>query len=329
MSLFKRKALSLLRAFAPAVAFACLACLSISPAFAQSQQSPPPAAVVKPVFVATIQPLAMILREIAGDRAEILCLLPAGASPHTFSPRPSDAAACNRAARVFMVAPQLDAWAARLAPAEKRVMVLAFVPEKELLHFAHGEEADEQREAAAAAQSLNLAASVAVGDPHFWTDPLTVKAIVDPLADELVKADPSGAETYRANAARFAANLDALNAKIKSILAPVAGRSFVLMHPSFQYLANRFNLKIAGSVEQVPGKDPTPRELVDLAAKIRAEGARAIFSEPQLPRRPAEVLAETSGIKMGILDPNGGDKGKETYAELIEFNARALAEALQ
>jgi zinc transport system substrate-binding protein len=291
-----------------------------------------PAAGGKPVFVATIQPLAMILREVAGDRAEIVCLLPAGASPHTFSPRPSDAAACQRAARVYMVTPQLDGWASRLAPAEKRIAVLGLLPEDRLLRFAPGEEEhDHEGEAPGAPASAGARedeAAKGVADPHFWTDPLAVKAILPSLADSLAKADPEGAEGYRAGAARFAAALDALDSKTRAELAPVAGRAMVLMHPSFRYLAKRYGLKIAGSVEQIPGKDPTPREIVELAAKFKAEGARAIFTEPQLSPRPAEVIAETAGARIGTLDPNGGEKGKATYAELIEFNARALAEGL-
>ena len=49
-------------------------------------------------------------------------------------------------------------------------------------------------------------------DPHFWFDPPRVKTAVNAIAERLTALDPDGAATYRANAAAYAAELDALHA---------------------------------------------------------------------------------------------------------------------
>jgi len=54
-----------------------------------------------------------------------------------------------------------------------------------------------------------------------------------------------------------------------------------------------------------------------------------VLTEPQLARRPAEVVAEAAGVRCYEMDPLGGVPGRETYSELLRYNARVLVEALQ
>lgn len=265
-----------------------------------------------PEFVVTGNPLAAILAELTGGRASIVNLLPAGASPHTYEPVPSDLRAAERAAALFYVSPLLDGWASRL-PARERIEVFALVPVDARLPDL--EQHDEHAGAA--------------GDPHFWTDPLLVKAVLPGLVKELTRLDPGGAALYQDHGRRFAERLDALDAELQQRLAPVRGRALVLFHPSFQYLVHRYGLRLAAVVAPSPGKEPTPRRLADILSLIRKQDVKAVFGEPQLPRRPAEVLADAAGVKFAVLDPLGGGPGRRTYEELLDYNARVLAEALQ
>jgi zinc transport system substrate-binding protein len=275
-----------------------------------------------PRFVTTCPALAFILREVARGRADVVSLTPAGASPHTFEPRPSDLAEAERALGLFFVSPLLDGWAARL-PARARVEVLRLVPGALALRSL--ESGADGHPAAAAGD----APAGAAADPHFWTDPLIVREIVPALAGAMTRLDPAGAATYERNASAFAARLTALDARIAARLAPVRGRPVLLFHPSFQYLIRRYGLRLAGVLEPFPGKEPTPRALQAAVALVAREGVKAVFSEPQLPRRPAEVLAEAAGIKVFVLDPLGGAPGRESYEELLDYNAGVLLEALR
>jgi zinc transport system substrate-binding protein len=270
-----------------------------------------PAAAAGPRIVVTGHPLAAILREIAGDRAEIVNLVPPGASPHTFEPRPSDLAAVERATALFYVAPTLDGWAARL-PAREKVEVLALVPRE--LRLPDLEEHAGER---------------VTDDPHFWTDPLLVRAAAPALVAALSRLDPPGAAAYRRGGADFERRLERLHEDIARQLAPLRGRAVVLLHASFQYMLARYGLVLAAVVEPSPGKEPTVRDLQGIIRRMREQDVRAVFGEPQLPRRPVDVLAEAAGVRASVLDPLGGVEGRRTYAELIQYNVRALLEALR
>jgi zinc transport system substrate-binding protein len=268
--------------------------------------------------VATIHPLATILQEVIGSGGQVAVMLPPGASPHTFEPRPSDVERASAAVSLFYVGSALDAWAAGL-PARQRVEVLSLIPRANLLpHVADPDEHAGKHQG-----------SHEEFDPHFWTDPRTVRAMLPGLVDALCKLDSGSCGAYRSNAASFSARLEDLDRQAAEILAPVRGRPVFLFHPSFRYLLKRYGLKYAGVIEPFPGKEPSPRYLQQLVRRLHREGAGAVFSEPQLPRRPAQVLAESARVKLHVLDVIGGVDGRMTYAELILSNARVLREALQ
>ena len=173
-------------------------------------------------FVTTIPPLQLILQELTGDAATVACILPPGASPHTYELRPSTARLLESAKAVFYVDDSIDGWAARLAPGRIH-SVFAMVPEDlrrdfQAVHHHHdggGGDANEPH-------TLNA---------HFWPDPMVVKAIVPGLVTIVSELDPANRATYEANAERFIATLDALDLEFKSAPLPSEGYAFVAFHP--------------------------------------------------------------------------------------------------
>jgi len=269
--------------------------------------------------IATIPPLAFLLEELAGPAVRVPALLPPGASPHTYEPRPSDVRAVRSAGALFYVSSTLDGWATRL-PARTVISVLDLVPAAYRRSFPEPGGRSESDGASAHAEGT---------DPHFWTDPVTVAAMLPALADALRTLDPEHGGAYAANADRFGRVLRDLDVELRQTLAPAAGRSFVLFHPSFGYLFARYDLVVAGIVEPSPGREPTARDVERLVLSARDAHVSAIFTEPQLPRRPAEVVAESAGARVVELDPLGGGPGRESYVALLRFNARAIAESLE
>ncbi|HOQ50096.1 MAG TPA: zinc ABC transporter substrate-binding protein, partial [Candidatus Kapabacteria bacterium] len=57
-------------------------------------------------------------------------------------------------------------------------------------------------------------------------------------------------------------------------------------------------------------------------------GAKAIFNEPQLSDKAVRSIADEANVSVYLLDPVGGTSGRESYQELILYNARTLAKAL-
>ena len=270
----------------------------------------------KASYVATVHPIAVILQEIVGDKGTVIRLIPPGASPHTYEPKPSDMKLTSSAQAFFYVSPALDGWAAKL-PAKKSIQMIQLLPAAYQMKFVEHDDADGHTHAGD------------VIDPHFWTNPQAVKAILPGLVKELSKVDPSNAAVFKKNADAFAIQLDSLDLEIQKTIAPVKGRAVFLFHPSFMYFIQRYGLVFGGVIEPFPGKEPTPRYIMDLIKQLRQYKTNAIFIEPQLNRRPADIIAESAKLKVYTMDPNGGVPGRMSYAELIRYNAGVLATALK
>ena len=274
-------------------------------------------------YVATIPPVGMILRELTAGRAEVMSLVGGSASPHTYEPRPSDARRAADALAMFYVSDDLDGWAAKLPSARRFALVEhvdhALLLPGELAEALHvGEEHAHEHDHHHGAH-----------DPHVWSHPKVVAAMLPGLVENLKSCDPEGAEIYARNATAFAARLDALDLEIAETLMPVRNKPVILLHLSMQYFLRHYGLQLAGVVEPSPGREATPRYLEGVIAIVRSSGAKVVFSEPQLPRRPAEAVAQAAGVGLAELDPYGGLPGRETYEALLRYNAKALRSALE
>ncbi|HMZ51480.1 MAG TPA: metal ABC transporter substrate-binding protein, partial [Candidatus Sumerlaeota bacterium] len=92
-------------------------------------------------YAVTVQPLRMIVAELAAGRAEVVAIIPPGASPHTYEPRPSDLKAVRDAKFFLSVAENLDSWAARL-PNEHSARAMDLLPESARQSFPETAEHD-------------------------------------------------------------------------------------------------------------------------------------------------------------------------------------------
>jgi zinc transport system substrate-binding protein len=269
-------------------------------------------------FVTTIPPLQLILQELTGDVATVACILPPGASPHTYELRPSTARLLESAKAVFYVDDSIDGWAARLAPGRIHSF-FSMVPEA-MRRESHGEHNHGDEAAGSATHPKNA---------HFWSDPVVVKAIIPGLVAILTELDPENGAAYEARASTFMGTLDALDQEFRSAPALREGYGFVAFHPSWCYFFERYGIEVGAYVEPFPGKEPTPQTIQQLEKELSGAGRRVVLSELQLPAKSAEVLAETLDAKIAVIDPLGGQGERRSYAGLLRYNATQVYEALR
>jgi ABC-type Zn uptake system ZnuABC Zn-binding protein ZnuA len=218
---------------------------------------------------------------------------------------PAGARAASSALALLYVDDSMDGWAARMdAPA--RIPFSGMVAADRIRHY------DDN-----------------ALDPHLWLDPATVSAALPKLVEAIAARDPGGAEIYRRNADAFAKELDALDRELAETLKPLQGRAVIQFHPSMFYFLSRYGIQTASVIESIAGQEPSPKQIKELADLIRAQHVEVIVSEPQLADAPVRALAEASGARIAHLDPLGGVPGRETYADLLRYNANALREAFQ
>lgn len=273
-------------------------------------------------IVVTVFPLEMILSPLLPPGVTMHRLLPPGASPHTYEPSARDAQAVAASRVLIYVDDSLDGWAAEL-PAVQRIRVSDFLPDALRRAFALSEaqaHKDDEHDHEHLEGGFNS---------HFWTDPQAVAAVVPSLAAALAEADPAHAAHYARSAEQWCAELNALDAEVAAVLAPVRGAAVAEFHPSWDYFLARYDIRVVGLVEPAPGKEGSPRYLQGLIETLRNAQVRVVFTEPQLPSRPAEVVAEAIGARLVSMDPTGGNAPNHAvYRDWLLDSARTLRAAL-
>jgi zinc transport system substrate-binding protein len=280
-----------------------------------------PGRFARPSVVVSIHPLYDLVRQLAGDDADVVRVLAPGASPHTFDPSPRDVARLVRADLVVMNG-GLDLWLRGLVEASGARAPIVEVIGLDAVRRALAEGFPEL-------VALTADGATAGFNTHVWLDPLVMAAALPDLAEALAGVDPGRADAYRARSEALVAELEALDAELRITLAPIAGAAFVPFHDAWPYFAARYGLDLVVEIEPFPGREPSPAYLREALRLIRASGASAVFSETQLERRPAEVVAAEAGVALFELDPLGGFDGRDRYQDLLRWNAAVLLEGLR
>lgn len=279
----------------------------------------------------SLAPYASIVEAIGGDLVGVTTLLPPGASPHVFDPSPSQAAGLATSDLIVMNG-GLDAWLDRLvaaaAPTASVLVItqsISFTPlvEDHDHDGDHGGDPSEEHDDSEPGPDPDTA------NPHVWLDPVLMSEAAVAIAAELERLDPDNATTYRARLTQVRLELESLNTEIAALLEPVRGAPFVPFHDAWPYFAERYGLNLVLSLEPFPGREPSPKYVAEAVAAVKAAGAKAVFAERQLNPRSAEVVAESAGVAVAVLDPIGGAPGPTDYAELLRYNARIILENLR
>lgn len=164
-------------------------------------------------------------------------------------------------------------------------------------------------------------------DPHFWLDPVRYAAAADAIAEELAAVDPDHAETYRANAETFTAELSTLDEEFAAALADCAQDTLVTTHEAFGYLADRYGLQQIGITGITPDAEASPARMAEISHQVEELGVPAVYAETVVGGALAEVIAHETGAEVLVLDPIEGinqDSAGSDYLEVMRANLKAL-----
>ena len=163
-------------------------------------------------------------------------------------------------------------------------------------------------------------------DPHLWLDPENAQAALQVIAAALAEKDPANAGTYKANAKSAAEALGALDAGLKTRLAALGDRNFLVYHDAFQYFEKRYGISASGSIAVGDAQAPGPARLQRVREILLESGAVCVFSEPQLSEKLVVVVTEGTDVKGSVIDPLGAELtlGANLYPALLEQIAESM-----
>ncbi|MGE4291224.1 MAG: metal ABC transporter solute-binding protein, Zn/Mn family [Desulfovibrio sp.] len=290
-----------------------------------------------PSVAVSVAPQKYAVEKIAGNGVDCVVLVPAGADPHTYEPKPSQVSRLAGADLYLSIGLEFEkAWLGRLAGVNPNLLVLPMnarleSPEEHAhgeqpghveeigdVHHEHGEHG-EHGELAEEAEHAEHHHHHHGMDPHIWTSPAGMRQMALNTLAALERVDPANTETYKTNCDAFVAEIDALDARLQRLFAdvPAERRVFLVFHPAWGHFAKAYGLtQLAIEVE---GKEPGPRELAKIIDESREHGVRAVFIQPQMSQRTAQSVADAVDASVIEADPLALDWGANLVSVAERF----------
>jgi zinc transport system substrate-binding protein len=299
----------------------------------------PGAFAATPNVVVSIKPIHSLVASIMQGVAEPKLIVEGAASPHTFNMKPSNASALQQADLIFWIGHGMEAFLEKPLSAlssEAKVVTLEDAPGLEKLKFREGgafePEAEEEHDQHAGSEEAHDDGDHdhEGNDVHLWLDPMNAKAMAIEIERRLVQADPEHAGAYQANGAALIRKIEMLDGELKSTLAPIKNKPFIVFHDAYQYFEHRYAVKVAGSITVSPESMPGAERVREIHQKVEELGATCVFAEPQFEPKLVKVVTDGSKAKSGVLDPEAGalKEGPDLYFEMMRGIAKNLTDCL-
>lgn len=274
--------------------------------------------------VAPVHSLVAAVMEGVGTPALIV---PPGTSPHDHAMRPSGAKALQEADVLFRVGGNLTPWLegaiTRLAP-QAEVVTLLDAPGTHRLALRESalfETDDHDHGHDHEAEGI---------DPHAWLDPANAAVWLTAIAADLAQRDPENAALYRANAEAAQTTIAQVADVVRTRLAPLHDRPFIVFHDAFQYFEIAFHIPATGAIALSDARRPGPARIKALRDRVAETGTVCVLAEPQFNRGLVDTVLEGTPARLGVSDPLGTSltPGPDLYGALLLDIADTLVDCL-
>lgn len=266
--------------------------------------------------VTTFTVIADMVKNVAGDAAEVTSITKPGAEIHKYQPTPGDIKRAQGAQLIMANGLNLERWF------ERFYQHLDGVPEVIV---------------SAGVKPIGIGEGPYNGkpNPHAWMSPDNALIYVDNIRDALVKYDPAHAETYRQNAAAYkqkiTAALDPLRQQIANI--PEDKRWMVTSEGAFSYLARDLGMKELYLWPVNADQQGTPQQVRKVIDQVKKNAIPAVFSESTVSDKPARQVARETGAHYGgvlYVDSLSNAQGPvPTYLDLLRVTTETLAQGIK
>ena len=263
-------------------------------------------------IVASIKPVAMLVKAVVGDEVPVQVLLPANASPHEYALKFSDLRLVKQADLVVWVGPELEG---------VLVKALKTIPLENQLQLTQvnamewpGQRPDEGRHGHSHNDSHNnndnhtdhnkqKNSQSVYQDPHLWLNPHNSMQAVRAIAIALANKYPEYRSVFEANASQFSENIELLDNTIQQKLQKVKERGFVVTHDGYRHFVAYYGLNQLSAIQLSSGASRGARHYGDIVAL--GNQVACVFTEPQLNNKAATQLSGKLGANQKELDVIG------------------------
>lgn len=258
-------------------------------------------------IVVSIYPLQEFTQEIAGDKADVTCLVPNNVEPHEYEPKTKDLEGLTEADAFIYNGLGMEDWVDKVNDTIKDNKVL-------VVNSSEGVESRKEGDAI---------------DPHSWLSLKNAEIQSENIKNTLVKLDEKNKDYYEENYNKFKDQLEELYNEYKPKFDSLNRKDFVTGHAAFGYLCRDYGLSQKSVEDLFAEGEPTTKQLEDLVNYCKTNNIKTVFSESLASPKISETLAKevnASVVPILTLESKEDDK---SYIEAMRYNLDVIYKCMQ
>jgi len=164
----------------------------------------------------------------------------------------------------------------------------------------------------------------AQGNPHYSTDPHMVPLMAKAIADKLIEIDSDNALEYEKNLKNFLTEWQIFLTKLDAQMGECKDKKVVQYHELFNYFLVRYNYKVYGTIEPLPGIAPSSKHTIALINSMKKNNVKLILQDVYHEKKTAKFIASKTDAKVAIIPHDMGADGSKTLEEFYENIAKNI-----
>ncbi|MEL6585722.1 MAG: metal ABC transporter substrate-binding protein [Pseudomonadota bacterium] len=263
----------------------------------------------------TFTVIADMARNVAGDTADVVSITKPGAEIHGYQPTPQDIIRTRDADLILWNGMNLELWFEQFFRNMDDTPAAILTDGIDPISIAQGSYAGKP-------------------NPHAWMGLSGALTYVDNIAAAMAEHDPDNADTYRANAAAYKAQIEATIAPLRDAVlsVPEAQRWLVTSEGAFSYLARDFAMQELYLWPMNADQQGTPQQVRAVIDTVRANDIPVVFSESTVSADPAKQVARETGATYGgilyVDSLSDADGPVPTYLDLLRVTSQTIVDGL-
>ncbi|MBD2346843.1 metal ABC transporter substrate-binding protein [Anabaena subtropica] len=288
---------------------------------AQEAASSPSVQEPKTKVVATILPIYLFTKAVAGEAADVSILIPPSTEIHEYQATPDNVRAIATANVLIKNGLGLEEFLDNTVKNAQNPQLTQIDASKNIKAV---NEISPVVKTGTKSHSHSHAHDHAEGNPHVWLDPVLAKQQVANIRDGLIAADPANKTIYQANAEAYIKELDNLHNEFQQTLQKTPNCTFITFHDAFPYLAQRYNLKQV-AVVQIPEDQLSPADVQKTVNTVKKYNVKALFSEPGVDNKLLTSLSKDLNLTLRPLSSlESGETNPKYYFQAMKNNLQTL-----
>ena len=281
-------------------------------------------------IISSVKPIAFITQAVSDGVTNTDILLPDGASPHTYSLKPSDLAKIKTAELIIWVGEDLETFMPTVLKSidnNKQIELMDIPTIKSLLRTSTNNHDQQETHSHNNDSDHDHHGEY---DEHIWLSPKIAKEIAQAVHDKLITIYPDKKDIIDENLNEFAVKLAETEQNIAKKLINVQNNGYFVFHDAYGYFESQFGLKNLGSFTINPAVQPGVQTVYAIKRELKEHQAVCVFREPQFSPAVIEKIVNGTDVRIGELNPLGTDitLSKNAYSQFLLRLTQQLLDCL-